>query len=83
MFFSYGLKENFRPVMRNEKVFRQFEIKISTGICFENTLRAEVSLPHGVLAFTKSFAWLPCYVVGLFTPCETPLQLVVSVEHAL
>ena len=29
--------------MRNEKVFRQFEIKISTRICLENTLRAEVS----------------------------------------
>ena len=43
MFFRYGLKENFRPVMRNEKVFRQFEIKISTRICLENTLRAEVS----------------------------------------
>ena len=42
MFFRYGLKENFRPVMRNEKVFRQFEIKISTRICLENTLRAEV-----------------------------------------
>ena len=46
MFFRYGLKENFRPVMRNEKVFRQFEIKISTRICLENTLRAEVSLSH-------------------------------------
>ena len=33
--------------MRNEKVFRQFEIKISTRICLENTLRAEVSLSHG------------------------------------
>ena len=47
MFFCYGLKDNFRPVMRNEKVFRKFEIKISTRICLENTLRAEVSLSHG------------------------------------
>ena len=35
------------------------------------TLRAEVSLFHGFLiAFTKSFAWLFCRVVGLFTPRE-------------
>ena len=35
------------------------------------TLRAEISL---LLAFTKSFAWLVCRVVGLFTPREKPLQ---------
>ena len=27
-----------------------------------------------LLAFTKSFAWLVCYVDGLFTPREKPLQ---------
>ena len=35
------------------------------------TLRAEISL---LLAFTKSFAWLVCRVVGLFTPREKPVQ---------
>ena len=35
------------------------------------TLRAEISL---LLAFTKSFAWLVCRVVGLFTPRDKPVQ---------
>ena len=43
-------------------------------------LRAEVSLLHVFfLGFTKSFAWLVCREIGLFTPREK--RSMFSVSH--